>query len=268
MQSLSFYAPSSIISTDHESQIEISVTLMTTFLISDIHLNKVQQEIVDTFLSFLNDGIRNTDMVYILGDLFDLWLGDDDARFPHLPVMDALRKATKRGVLISVLHGNHDFLLGKKFEEITGCRLLPDPSVIDLYGKRVLITHGDILCTDDTSYQKYRNRIHNSLYQRVFLSLPMKRRIMKAASVQNVSKEAVRNKPAHVMDVNKNAVERIMLTYGVQYMVHGHTHRSAIHEVSLKGETVVRIVLGDWYKKDAKTILVWEKDTFRLGTVT
>nr|VFK38030.1 MAG: UDP-2,3-diacylglucosamine hydrolase [Candidatus Kentron sp. TC]VFK54642.1 MAG: UDP-2,3-diacylglucosamine hydrolase [Candidatus Kentron sp. TC] len=251
----------------HESQTEISVLLMATFLISDVHLNKVQRETVDTFLSFLNDGIGSTDILYILGDLFDLWLGDDDARFPHLPVMDALRKATERGVSIGILRGNHDFLLGRRFQKITGCRLLPDPSVIDLYGKRVLITHGDILCTDDTNYQRYRKKTRNHLYQRIFLSLPMKQRIMRAASIRNVSKEAVRNKPPRIMDVNKNAVERMMLTYGVRYMVHGHTHRSATHEVSLKGKTAIRIVLSDWHGKDAETILAWEKDTFGFSTV-
>nr|VFK55492.1 MAG: UDP-2,3-diacylglucosamine hydrolase [Candidatus Kentron sp. TUN]VFK61621.1 MAG: UDP-2,3-diacylglucosamine hydrolase [Candidatus Kentron sp. TUN] len=240
---------------------------MTTFLLSDVHLSESRQKIVDTFLSFLNHGLCNTDTLYILGDLFDLWLGDNDTRPPHVSIVDALRRATESGVSINILHGNHDFLLGKTFQKRTGCRLLPDPSVIDLHGKQVLITHGDILCTDDIAYQKYRNRVHNPLYQRTFLTLPMKQRIMCAAFIQNKSKKAVQNKSAYIMDVNKNAVERMMLTHDVEYMVHGHIHRPAIHKVSLHNKTSTRIVLGDWYEKDSNTVLVWEKDTFRLITV-
>lgn len=240
---------------------------MATFLLSDVHLNEARPGIVDIFLSFLNHGIRNTDTLYILGDLFDLWLGDDDTRFPHLPVMDALRKATERGVSIGILHGNHDFLLGKTFEKRTGCRLLPDPSVIDLSGKRALITHGDIFCTSDTSYQKYRNWVRNPLYQRIFLALPMKQRIKRAASIQNASRDAVLDKPPHIMDINKDTVERMMLTYDVRYMVHGHIHRPATHEAPLRGEMATRIVLGDWYEKDGNTVLVWGNDGFDLITI-
>jgi len=240
---------------------------MATFFIADLHLSEDREEIVELFLSFLNHGIRNTDMLYILGDLFDLWLGDDDTRFPHLPVMDALRQATERGTSISLLQGNHDFLLGKGFQKRTGCRLLPDPSAINLYGNRVAITHGDLLCTYDAAYQRYRKRVHNRLYQRIFLVLPLKLRIRKAASIRELSKEAMRNKPARIMDVNKEAVEHIMLTHNARYMVHGHIHRSGIHEAPLRGETVTRIVLGDWYQKDNNTVLVWEEDSFRLITV-
>nr|VFJ87396.1 MAG: UDP-2,3-diacylglucosamine hydrolase [Candidatus Kentron sp. LFY] len=240
---------------------------MATFFLSDVHLSETRQGIVDTFLSFLGHGIHDSDTLYILGDLFDLWLGDDDARYPHLPVVDALRNMTQRGVSIGILPGNHDFLLGKTFQKRTGCRLLPDPGIIDLYGRRVLITHGDTLCTLDTSYQKYRKQTRNALYQRIFLALSVKQRLEKVASIRSASRVAVRNKPAHILDVDNRAVERMMVTYGVRYLIHGHTHRSAIHRNSLRGDTATRIVLGDWYERDNNSVLVWEKDGFQLVTV-
>nr|VFJ59856.1 MAG: UDP-2,3-diacylglucosamine hydrolase [Candidatus Kentron sp. FW] len=240
---------------------------MATFFVSDVHLSEDRQGIVETFLSFLKGNIGTADTLYILGDLFDLWLGDDDTRPPHVSVTNALRRLTERGASVGVLHGNHDFLLGKTFEKQTGCRLLSDPSIVGLYGERVLITHGDTLCTDDVGYQNYRKNVRNPLFQRLFRCLPLGQRLKWAASIRNTSREAVRGKPAHAMDVNREAVERMMLTYQARYLVHGHTHRPAIHKVSLPNGTGARIVLGDWYRKDSNTVLVWEGGGFRLITV-
>nr|VFJ73060.1 MAG: UDP-2,3-diacylglucosamine hydrolase [Candidatus Kentron sp. FW] len=240
---------------------------MATFFVSDVHLSEDRQGIVETFLSFLNDSIGGADTLYILGDLFDLWLGDDDTRPPHVSVTDALRRLTERGASVGVLHGNHDFLLGKAFEKQTGCRLLPDPSIVGLYGERVLITHGDTLCTDDVGYQNYRKKVRSPVYQRLFRFLPLGQRLKWAASIRNTSREAVRDKLAHTMDVNQGAVERMILTYQVRYLVHGHTHRPAIHEISLPNGIGTRIVLGDWYRKDSNAVLIWGKGGFRLITV-
>nr|VFK22189.1 MAG: UDP-2,3-diacylglucosamine hydrolase [Candidatus Kentron sp. MB]VFK32596.1 MAG: UDP-2,3-diacylglucosamine hydrolase [Candidatus Kentron sp. MB]VFK75989.1 MAG: UDP-2,3-diacylglucosamine hydrolase [Candidatus Kentron sp. MB] len=239
---------------------------MATFFLSDVHLSQDRQEIIPFFLSFL-DHIDRTDTLYILGDLFDLWLGDDDMAPPHPSVIDALRRTTERGVSIGILHGNHDFLLGKRFEKRTGCRLLPDPSVILLYGQRVLITHGDTLCTNDMDYQRYRSQVRNPLYQRLFLLLPIRQRRMKAASIRARSREAVQNKPARIMDVSEEAVERMIRARKVRYLIHGHIHRSGVHELSLRNGNATRIVLGDWYKRKHNAVLVWERDGFQLITI-
>lgn len=240
---------------------------MTTFFVSDVHLSESREKSTDAFLSFLDKGTRGASALYILGDLFDLWLGDDDTRFPHLFILDALKRVTARGISVGVLHGNHDFLLGAGFEKRTGCRLLPDPYVVDLYGTSVLLSHGDILCTDDVAYQAYRSQVRDPEQQHLFLALPMKQRLLKAAVLQGTSKEAVQGKAQHIMDVNKDAVEQMMLAHNVRHLVHGHTHRPGIHGVSLSGQTATRIVLGDWYEQGSDNILIWEKDTFRLATV-
>nr|VFJ48511.1 MAG: UDP-2,3-diacylglucosamine hydrolase [Candidatus Kentron sp. FM]VFJ58794.1 MAG: UDP-2,3-diacylglucosamine hydrolase [Candidatus Kentron sp. FM]VFK18476.1 MAG: UDP-2,3-diacylglucosamine hydrolase [Candidatus Kentron sp. FM] len=240
---------------------------MTTFFVSDVHLSGSREKAIDAFLSFLDSEIRGASALYILGDLFDLWLGDDDTRFPHLFVLDALRRVTARGISVGVLHGNHDFLLGAGFEKRTGCRLLPDPYFVNLDGKNVLLSHGDILCTDDVAYQEYRRRIHSPEQQDIFLSLPMKQRLMKAAFIQGASQEAVQSKSAHIMDVNKEAVEEMMLHHNVHYLIHGHTHRPGTHGVSLEGRPGTRIVLGDWYEQGKDNVLIWKKDSFRLVSV-
>nr|VFJ88138.1 MAG: UDP-2,3-diacylglucosamine hydrolase [Candidatus Kentron sp. H]VFJ90145.1 MAG: UDP-2,3-diacylglucosamine hydrolase [Candidatus Kentron sp. H]VFJ96505.1 MAG: UDP-2,3-diacylglucosamine hydrolase [Candidatus Kentron sp. H] len=242
---------------------------MATFFISDVHLSETREEATDAFLSFLDSGARGADALYILGDLFDLWLGDDDTRFPHLFVLDALKRITERGIPVGVLHGNHDFLLGVGFEKRTGCRLLPDPCVIDLSGTSVLVSHGDILCTDDVAYQAYRRQVRDPEQQNLFLALPMKQRIMKAALLQGASNEAVQGKPAYIMDVNQDAVKRMMLDHNVQYLIHGHTHRPGIHRVALSaaGWPATRIALGDWYEQGNDNTLIWEKETFRLVAV-
>lgn len=240
---------------------------MSVFFVSDVHLSEGREKAIDAFLAFLENTIRGASALYILGDLFDLWLGDDDTRFPHLFVLDALKRVTSRGTQIGVLHGNHDFLLGPVFEKRTGCRLLPDPWAVDLFGTKVLLSHGDILCTDDVKYQVYRAQVRQPEQQHLFLSLPIKQRLAKAALIRGASQEAVEEKPAHIMDVNGAAVERMMSEHHTRTLIHGHTHRPAIHELSVDGEAANRIVLGDWYGQDAEKYLIWEKDGFRLAAI-
>jgi len=237
---------------------------MSTYFLADVHLNQNQEATVDAFLAFLDRGMDDAHGLYILGDLFHLWLGDDDTRFPHLFVLDALRRITARGISIGILHGNHDFLLGIKFEKRTGCRILPDPSIIELYGNKVLISHGDILCTDDRTYQEYRKQVRNPFKQRLFLALPLKYRAKKAASVQDVSKEAAQGKHMHIMDVNQDAVKEMMREHNAPYLIHGHTHRPGIHQIPLEeGDIATRIALGDWYQNSNQRVLAWDKDGFR-----
>nr|VFJ48208.1 MAG: UDP-2,3-diacylglucosamine hydrolase [Candidatus Kentron sp. DK] len=240
---------------------------MAVFFVSDVHLSEGREKAIDAFLSFLDDTIRGAKALYILGDLFDLWLGDDDTRFPHLFVLDALKRVTARGTPVGVLHGNHDFLLGPVFEKRTGCQLLPDPCLVDVYGEKVLLSHGDLLCTDDVAYQAYRVQVRQPAQQHLFLSLPMKQRLAKAALIRGAAKEAVQGKSMDIMDVNQDAVEEMMSTHQARTLVHGHTHRPDVHELSLGGENAARIVLGHWYEPEGGQFLTWEKDGYRLAAV-
>jgi UDP-2,3-diacylglucosamine hydrolase len=236
---------------------------VTSFFVSDVHLSRHRPERLEAFLSFLAGEARRAETVYILGDLFDLWLGDDDKTPPHPRVVDALAGLSASGTTLYAMHGNHDFLTGVKFEQRTGCRLLPDPSVVEEQGKRVLISHGDALCTDDAEYQQWRAFIHNKDNQRVFLALPLFVRKSQAAKIRKQADERAELKPHDIMDVNQQAVEDAMRGAGVRLMVHGHTHRPAVHHFDLDGEGATRIVLGDWYEGD--TVLRWDAGGYHLG---
>ena len=239
---------------------------MPTLFVSDIHLSDDRPAMVDAFLDFLCHCEGRADALYILGDLFDLWLGDDDERSPHPAVLGAIRKLTVSGVPVAVLPGNRDFLLGAAFEQRTGCRLLQDPTLIELDGIRVLLMHGDTLCTDDVDYQRYRAHVRDPDRQRAFLAQPLDKRLAEAVPVRDASKQATRAKPEYIMDVTQHAVERVMLDWDVRHLIHGHTHRPAIHGISLNGQPATRIVLGDWYSRE--NVLVWKRDSFWLGSVS
>jgi UDP-2,3-diacylglucosamine hydrolase len=236
---------------------------VTLYFVSDVHLSRHRPERLEAFLSFLAREARRADAVYILGDLFDLWLGDDDRTPPHPRVVDALAELGASGTTLYAMHGNHDFLMGAKFEQRTGCRLLPDPSVVEVQGKPVLLSHGDSLCTDDAEYQQWRAFIHNTDNQRVFLGLPLFVRKSQAAKIRKQADERAQLKPHDIMDVNQRAVEDAMRAAGVRLMVHGHTHRPAVHHFDLDGEPATRIVLGDWYEGD--TLLRWDAGGYHLG---
>lgn len=238
---------------------------MSTLFVSDVHLNDSRPTIVRAFLDFLDQKARRADALFILGDLFDEWLGDDDDKSPHPQVCDALAALTASGLPVSVVHGNHDFLLGKDFARRTGCTLLGDHTVIDIYGTPTLIMHGDTLCTRDVKYQNFRKLARNRLVQRMFLSLSLAKRAEKAASISSESKKDVALKADDIMDVTDEAVTAIMRKHDVRHLVHGHTHRPAVHDFSLDGETATRIVLGDWYEHDS--VLIWKPSGFRLGRI-
>ncbi len=235
---------------------------MPTFLIADVHLSTRRQERLDRFLEFLEWLPTHGGRLYILGDLFDLWLGDDDLSPPHPQVLTALERLTTSGIQTFVMHGNHDFTLGSGFESRTGCRILPDPSVVKFYGTPVLLMHGDTLCTEDMEYQKYRNGFRAPESLHAFLALPLEQRREKADKIKKLSGEAVRNKPMEIMDVNREEVKSVMRLHSVRHLVHGHTHRPGIHNFNLGGNPATRIVLGDWYTGDS--VVRWDEGGYCL----
>lgn len=238
---------------------------MSTLFVSDVHLNNARANIVRAFLEFLGQKARHADALYILGDLFDEWLGDDDDNPPHAEVSDALAALAATGVPISVVHGNHDFLLGKRFVERTGCRLLGDHTVIDVYGTPTLIMHGDTLCTRDVRYQTFRRITRNAIVKKLFLSMSLASRARRVAGIRRQTRKDVALKADDIMDVTAEAVDDVMRKYGVRHLIHGHTHRPAVHEFTLDGDDATRIVLGDWYEQDS--VLIWDESGYRLARI-
>ena len=234
---------------------------MATLFVSDVHLSRERPDIVERFIAFLDFETRAASALYILGDLFDLWLGDDDDRDPHPRVVSALRRLSDTGLPVLVMHGNHDFLLGPRFERDSGCRLLPEPARLELPGSSVVVLHGDVLCTRDEDYQEFRRAARDPRRQAEFLRLPLPARLDHAAKLRHRSLEATRLKTSDIMDVTPEAVERMMQDAGTRCMIHGHTHRPAVHAIDCAGEPATRIVLGDWYERGS--VLVWNEKGFR-----
>ncbi len=220
-----------------------------TLFISDLHLSEERPEITALFLDFLHIRATGAGALYILGDLFEIWLGDDAIMPFYQPVLNGLRGLTGTGVPVYVMHGNRDFLMGDLFVQRSGCRLIPDPSVIEINGERTLIMHGDTLCTDDVEYQQLRTHLRSEETQRQFLALPMEQRIRVANQYRTGSQERSRYKAEAIMDVNQQAVITAMCEHGVRLLIHGHTHRPGIHRFSLGGLAARRMVLGDWYEQ-------------------
>ncbi len=234
---------------------------MPILFVSDIHLSAARPTIVDDFVGLLEDKARTADALYILGDCFDLYLGDDDTTDPHPRVMLSLRELTASGVAVNVVHGNHDFLMGADFERATGCRLLEDLTVIDLFGTKTLIMHGDTLCTDDVDYQAFRSYSRDPGNQKVFLGLRLEARRAESERLRAKSQDQTRLKPEEIMDVSDKTVTEVMLAKNVSHLIHGHTHRPAVHDVELEGALGKRIVLGDWY--DDGSVLCWDDSGYR-----
>lgn len=221
--------------------------MAVTAFISDLHLDPQRPVISGLFLDFLAGTARNCERLYILGDLFEAWVGDDDQSPALAPVLQGLLDATSTGLPIFLMSGNRDFLLGAGFAARTGCQLLPDPSVIDLYGEPTLLMHGDTLCTDDDEYQQFRQLVRDPAWQREFLAKPLQERWRVAEGLRDTSRQRTADKAPQIMDVNENAVRSALRDHGVRRLIHGHTHRPAIHDLTLEGAPATRIVLGDWY---------------------
>lgn len=235
---------------------------MATLFISDLHLDGSRPEVTQQFLRFLQNEARNADALYILGDLFELWIGDDDTDPEKRRIVAALADLTRSGVPCSILRGNRDFLLGARFGTESGCTLLEEGTVIDLYGKPVLLMHGDTLCTDDRSYQRLRRILHNRVVQWVLRTLSLARRNALAAKIREGSKAHTTRTAPMIMDVNAAAVAAAFAKRRVSTLIHGHTHRPAIHSLDVAGRPVERIVLGDWYTQGS--VLEWTQEGHEL----
>jgi UDP-2,3-diacylglucosamine hydrolase len=238
---------------------------MTTLFVSDVHLSAERPGRVAAFLDFLRTRAPRAEALYLLGDVFDLWLGDDDLDSPNGEVVAALAALTRGGVPAYALHGNHDFLLGAGFTRASGCAILPDPTVVDLYGERVLVSHGDYLCTDDTDYLAWRAYSRTPAVQQAFIAQPMAERRAQAGAIRARSHAQVRLKPQEIMDVNPDAVTAALDSHGVRYLVHGHTHRPGVYPLDPNGGPAWRVVLGDWYEGDS--VLAWGPEGHRLCRV-
>ncbi len=220
---------------------------MTTLFIADLHLCTEEPAITAGFLRFLAGDARKADALYILGDLFEAWIGDDDPNPLHREMAAAIKALTDSGVPCFFIHGNRDFLIGKRFARESGMTLLPQEKVLNLYGRNVLIMHGDTLCTDDTGYQAFRAKVHQPWLQKLFLSLPLFIRQRIAAKMRANSKAANSSKSLEIMDVNPQAVIAEMEKHQVQWLIHGHTHRPAVHELTANAQPAFRVVLGAWH---------------------
>jgi len=222
---------------------------MATLFISDLHLHPVRPAIGDTLLRFLTDIRGNAEALYILGDLFEAWVGDDHPEPAYEPIKQALKACTQAGTPVFLLRGNRDFMLGEQFSVETACTLLDECSTINLYGTRTLLLHGDTLCTDDTDYQALRRRLRDPQWQQQTLSLPLEERLQMAEQARELSSLSVQGKDDVIMDVNQAEVLRVFEQYNVSLMIHGHTHRPGIHDIEHRGRKLQRAVLGDWSRQ-------------------
>jgi len=220
----------------------------SSLFISDLHLSEERPEANERFFSFLEDKASRAGAVYILGDLFEYWIGDDDLAEPfNALIAGFLRNLSRDGVALSVMQGNRDFLMGPAFCEAAGARLLDDPTVADIGGTGTLLMHGDTLCADDLDYQEWRRVSRSADWQKRFLAQPLARRRETVLELREKSRKALRSKPAKIMDVNEEAVRQAFRRNGVARMIHGHTHLPAHHLVDVDGRKCERWVLPDWY---------------------
>ncbi len=222
---------------------------MSTLFIADLHLSGERPHIIRLFRDFLKKEARQADALYILGDLFEVWLGDDAVPPDMIDVLHDINHLTKSGVPVYVMVGNRDFLLDTVFENMTGCMLLPDPSIVNLYGIDTLLMHGDTLCTDDVDYQAIRKQVRSPQWRQTILAKSIEERTQIAREARAESRARTREKSDDIMDVNAQAVENAFRTHGVNRLIHGHTHRPAVHESIVNDKAMTRIVLGDWYDK-------------------
>jgi len=255
----------------------MKLTERCTVFISDLHMDSDKPEITTQFLRFMAD-LKATkdklDAFYILGDWFESWIGDDDPDVEKRKAMQSVKELSDMEIPCYFMAGNRDFMAGEQFAKDSGCEILKDPTTIGLYGTKVVLMHGDTLCTDDVEYQKFRAMSRNPAWQQQMGSLPLEQRIAMAAQLREQSKSETNNKSDDIMDVNKNAVLQAFAEHEADTMIHGHTHRPAIHQMAKDESTnhqseepsfLTRIVLGDWY--DQGSVLIWRKKDYELRTL-
>ena len=235
---------------------------MPTLFISDLHLDGQRPAIVELFSHFLQQQATQADALYILGDLFEAWIGDDDDSELAQHVAQSLSKLNQDAVPVYFIHGNRDFLLGQDYAVACQMQLLNEAVVIDLYGQPTLVMHGDTLCTDDVEYQVFRTQARSAAWQQHMLALSLEQRREQARQLRQQSQQATRLKAEDITDVNQAAVEQAMREQRVQHLIHGHTHRPAQHDFQLDGKAAQRIVLGEWYEQGS--VLVCDEHGCRL----
>ena len=235
---------------------------MATLFISDLHLEPARPEIGEQFLAFLAGPARKADALYILGDLFEAWIGDDDPNPYYAQMRSAIRELTDSGVPVFFMHGNRDFMIGQQFATEAGLTLLDDPHPLELHGENVLLSHGDALCTDDLEYQQVRAMTRNPDWQAMMLSKSVEERIAFAAQAREQSLARGESMTDDIADVNQGAVEQALRDSGADILLHGHTHRPAVHPFHVDDRPVHRIVLGDWYEQGS--MVEWDEDGPRL----
>jgi UDP-2,3-diacylglucosamine hydrolase len=231
---------------------------VATLFISDLHLEAARPEIGEQFLSFLRTDAASAEALYILGDLFEYWLGDDDPDEYYASAKRAVRELADSGVPVYFMHGNRDFLIGSRFAEETGATVLPDPCRLELCGQTVLLSHGDAMCTDDTEYQEFRTMARDPAWQQMMLEKSLDERRAYARQAREASMQHGKDISLEISDVNQAAVEETMREHGVLTLLHGHTHRPAIHRFELNGQAATRIVLGDWYEQGS--VVYWDEN--------
>lgn len=236
---------------------------MTTLFVSDLHLDASRPEITACFIRFLEQTAGCADALYILGDLFEVWFGDDDPSPDHREVAAALKACASRGTPCYLTRGNRDFLIGRAYARESGLELLEERTIIELGSERALLLHGDELCTDDAAYQRFRRIVRSRWAHRLFFLLPLSVRRGIADRIRSSSMG--KSKPDDITDVNADAVAATMRDAGVRILIHGHTHRPAIHQTRVHDEPALRIVLGDWYTQGS--VLRWTDSGPQLQTL-
>jgi len=226
--------------------------MKAVLFISDLHLSQEYPDSLARFEDFSSNLPKDIGHIFLLGDVFDFWIGDDGAEtLGHHNIEKQLRHMSSSGIKLSFLPGNRDFLVGQDFAIRTGCRLLPDPSIIDIEGEQIYLTHGDALCTDDIEHQRNRSVLLSSKWQKAFLDKPIEDRLDTALRLRQKSEDSKQAKPMSMMDINQSHLEDIMRKSQVRTVIHGHTHKPAVHEFDLDGMSAKRYVLGDWYTQNS-----------------
>ena len=237
------------------------------FFISDLHLSPRSPGATRLFLHFLATRARQAEELFILGDLFETWIGDDDIESgEHAEIVAALRAASDAGLKISLIHGNRDFLLGTDFAAATGIRLLPDPYVLSTPEWQFVLSHGDALCLDDTAYMAFRTQVRNPAWQAALLAKPLAERRAIAAHMREVSESSQRDKENPYTDLQPAATDDFLREYGYATFIHGHTHQPARHDHIVDGIHVERWVLADWHE-DFGECLVWDGEVLSRETL-
>ena len=236
---------------------------MAIAFISDLHLTPEHPDSGNWFREFMEKAKGKFTQIYILGDLFEVWVGDDGAGLlGQEQIQNIIRDVADSGIEFFFIHGNRDFLVGEDFAKQSGCTILADPTVINLDGTRVLLSHGDAFCTDDVEHQEKRAQMVTSKWKIAFLNKPVEERINTAMEMRQKSERNKQFKPMEIMDVNQAHLEKVMQDFDVRTLIHGHTHRPAVHDFQLNGKSARRFVLGDWYTQ--KSMLIYDNGSFSL----